>query len=517
MSPAGPSSSDSTLVNALRELLRQRDGGEVELVETHISWVLLTLRLALKLKKPVRLPFLDASTPVLRLGFCQDELRLNRRFAPGLYRAVIAVRGTPAAPGFRGAGEPIDWLVCMRRFPPGSLLSERLERKQLQADDLLPLARYLAVLQQTAPALADSVPLGWPEQVLQAMLDVLKPLDEQSDECGATLRAWVDAQASVLWDAWQQRRRDGFVRECHGDLHLANIVMLGTQAVAFDCVEFAPALRWIDVMSDIAFPVMDLEARGRADLAFRFLDAWLQACGDFGGLRVLRFYVVYRALVRAMVGSLDPPPAADYVACALRWQAVAAPGLLITQGVSGSGKSFLATLLLERSGAIRVRSDVERKRLFGLPALDRSGPAQPDIYTEASTRRTFDCLLEAAQVALESGFPVIVDAAFLRRSERNLFHELAMKLRVSFTILHCQAPDDVLRERIARRNAAGDDASEATLAVLDRQLLVREPLNVDESRLSIDVRTDLPMDADLLASRWAAARRAPIDEAWTPS
>ncbi|MHB1248695.1 MAG: bifunctional aminoglycoside phosphotransferase/ATP-binding protein, partial [Polaromonas sp.] len=326
------------------------------------------------------------------------------------------------------------------------------------------------------------------------------------------LQAWVDAQVPALRDAWLARRRSGLVRECHGDLHLGNTVLIGDEATAFDCVEFDPALRWIDVMSDVAFLTMDLTAHGRRDLAFRFLDGYLQRSGDYPGVRVLRFYEVYRALVRGLVGrvrsrSTDTVSGAanpDYMACAQRLAQTAGGSarLLITHGLSGSGKSTIAQQLLALAGAIRLRSDVERKRLFGLDALQRFDAQTMNIYTSDANRRTFERLKECARTALQAGYPVIVDAAFLRRTERSTFQALAAGLGVPFSILHCQADESQLRCRVADRAAAGNDASEANVNVLERQLASQERLDADERAIAMDVVTDKPFDVTALCARW---------------
>jgi predicted kinase len=226
------------------------------------------------------------------------------------------------------------------------------------------------------------------------------------------------------------------VRECHGDLHLRNAVVLdATQAdgvVAFDGLEFDPALRWIDVQSDLAFMTMDLQAHRRDDLAMRWLDAWLTVTGDVAGMALQRFYAVYRALVRAMVGRLHPevapePTSDDYLALARRLALRPdTPRLLVTHGLSGSGKSWLTLRLLERCGALRLRSDVERKRLHGLAAQERSADHVPGgIYGAEATERTYAALRQGARALLAAGWPVIVDAACLRRAERDAFRALA--------------------------------------------------------------------------------------------
>jgi predicted kinase len=318
--------------------------------------------------------------------------------------------------------------------------------------------------------------------------------------------------------AWIERQRAGAVRECHGDLHLANLVLLDGELTAFDCIEFDPALRWIDVMNDVAFLTMDLKAHGRSDLAHRFLDDWLQQSGDHAGLAVLRACEVYRALVRARVGLLRAAAVGarsaagqpDYLACAEQLAAANAgvgPRLLITHGLSGSGKSTVAAELVALAGAIRIRSDVERKRLFGLAPRQRSAGLGLDIYSPEATRRTFERLAACARTALQAGYPVIVDAAFLRRAERLVFRALAAELRVPFSILHCRASEAQLRARVAARHAVQADASEADLAVLERQLASHEALDGEERALALVVDTESALDAAALMARWLSASR----------
>lgn len=508
---------DRTMIDALRQRLQVQTGQPVSLVQTHISWVLLTDQLAWKLKKPIHLPFVDFSTLALRKHFCEEEVRLNRRFAPSLYLGVVPVCGSAQAPQLHGPGAPIDYAVCMRRFAPGALLSERLAAGELLPEHLDGLARRVAAFHQHAliapPAPADDAR----QRVVAPVRGVLQQLRLHVDAARVgVLESWVNAQAEALRETWSARHNDGRVRECHGDLHLANTVLLDGEATPFDCLEFDPELRRIDVMSDVAFLTMDLKANGRSDLAFRFLDAYLQCSGDYAGVAVLRFYEVYRALVRTLVGCLraaaDRVHASaggpDYLACAERIaQGGELPRLLITHGVSGSGKSTVAQLLLAAAGAIRLRSDVERKRLFGLTALERS-IGRAGIYAPDATERTFERLAQCTRTALRAGYPVIVDAAFLRRAERDRFRALATELRVPFTILHCTADDARLRDRVAKRSTARDDASEADLAVLERQRAHREPLGSDERACTLEITTDDAVDAVALCERWLAQAEA---------
>ena len=505
---------NGTLIDALRLRLRLDTGQPVQLVETHISWVLLAGSLAYKVKKPVHFGFVDFSTLALRKHFCEEELRLNRRLAPSLYLRVVPICGSAQAPRLDGPGEPIEYAVCMRRFAPGALLSERVAAgSSLLPEELESFARRLARFHEEAPIAPPTPERNAAERVAAPVLGVLQELRRHLDGAGiGALQAWATTQAGALRETWSARQRDGRVRECHGDLHLANVVLLDSEVTAFDCLEFDPALRQTDVMSDVAFLTMDLKANGRNDLAFRFLDAYLQRSGDYAGVPVLRFYEVYRALVRALVGLLraqgvgaSAPSGPDYLACAesLTQSTGRSARLLITHGVSGSGKSTVALQLLAAAGAIRLRSDVERKRLLGMAALERStDPAQ--TYGSNATARTFDRLAQCARTALEAGYPVIVDAAFLRHAERDSFRALAADLNVPFTILDCTAHEARMRERVAARAASGEDPSEADLQVLEHQLRYREPLSTDERMFVIQAATDEPVDAAALRDRWFA-------------
>jgi len=490
---------DDSSLRLLQARLQRRGARPVALVQTHISWLLLSGRLALKLKKPVHLPFLDFSTPTAREHFCREELRLNRRLAPSLYRAVLPLRA-------REGGPVVDHVLCMRRFPDGALLSERLEAGTLQVQQVERLAHRLARFHREAPAVAADAPYGTPERIVVSMQAVLQELAQEGVDTG-DWPAWLGAQALALDALWRRRREQGHVREGHGDLHLSNTVAWGDEVTAFDCVEFDPALRWIDTMDDIAFLTMDLRARGRADLAWAFLDACLEDTGDFDGLRILRFHEVCRAWVRALVARLSSRPGPDYLACAraLRREGEGRARLAILWGLSGSGKSTLARQLLRKAGAVRVRSDVERKRLFGLGALEDSAAAGVDLYTPEANRRTYQRLLDAARTALSAGYPVIVDAAFLRRHERDDFRALARERDVPFTVIACRADAPVLRERVARRAAARRDASEADVEVLERQLRDHESPQDDERAFTMAVDTGAPVDVAALAGRWLDA------------
>lgn len=493
----------------------EADGhGPVERVETHLSWVLLTPRHAYKIKKPVQLGFVDFSSLAARERACAAELRINRHFAGALYEGLSAVRGTPDAPQLDGDGPLLDWAVRMQRFAPGSLWVEHLAAGTLLPGHVDRLGRLLAACHAAAPAVDPQSPFGTAATISRTALDAYDALDAAGAVSGGRLRRWLEAQAVMLAPLWTERRAQDRVRECHGDLHLANIALIDDEPVPFDALEFDDALRCTDVMADVAFAMMDLLARGRRDLAYRFLNTYLEHGGDYAGLPVLRFYLVSRALVRARVALLRPPHASgaddgapDYLALARELATQRDPRLLLMHGLPGSGKTQAAQGLLEAAGAVRVRADVERKRLVGLAPLARSRPEDAaTVYGPAATARTYERLVQVAQDALRSGYPTIVDAANLRRSERQRFFELADRLGVPVWLLDCDADPALLRERVQSRVARGDDASEADLAVLERLTAVREPLDAGERARALRVDTGAPLALGALAADWLARR-----------
>jgi hypothetical protein len=497
-----------TLIASLRDPARYPHAvRQIDVIETHISWVVLAGEFAYKIKKPVNLGFLDFSSLDKRRFYCEEELRLNRRLAPGLYLDVVAITGTAEQPVFNGAGEAIEYAVRMTRFPQEALLDRLLEQGALTPQHIDALAAEIAAFHGTVAVAGADSPFGAPQRVLTPAIENFRQIralpDSHADLAALdALQAWTEGRYSALEQTLARRKRDGFVRECHGDLHLGNVALIDGRITLFDCMEFSENLRWIDVMSEIAFLVMDLLDRGRVDLAYRALNAWLEATGDYAGLAVLRFYLVYRAMVRAKVNAiraaqagLQPDERASvmeryrgYIRLAQGFAAESRPLLAITHGLSGSGKTTATQLLLESIGAVRIRSDVERRRLFGLAAHERSrSGVASGLYGADATGLTYRHLETLAGAIVRAGFPAIVDAAFLQRAQRDGFRQLANTLGVPFAILDFPADEATLRQRIAARMAQGRDASEADLAVLEHQFATEQPLAADEIPLTIDV------------------------------
>ena len=519
----------ATLVASLRRQLRATTGRPVTLIQTHISSVLLAGEFAYKLKKPVAFGFVDFGTLAARRHCCAEELRLNRRTAPQIYLDVVPIGGSVEAPRLGGRSAPIDYAVRMHRFATRNLADRRARAGRLKALHIDRLAAAVASLHATAAPAPPASDFGAPDKVLRwarenFALCLLRLDDEPRRSRLQRLAQWTEDEFRRRADWFASRRRDGFIRECHGDLHLANIVLLDEVPVPFDGIEFNPELRFIDVASDVAFTYMDLIEHGLPRLAWRFLDRYLEASGDYALLAGLRFYAVYRALVRAKVSLIraHQPDArvavrrqaaaafARDLALAERLAAAPRPLLVAVGGLSGSGKTTVAGLLVEHLGAVRVRSDVERKRLAGLAAETRVDAAYGSgLYSAPMTERTYARLHQVAALALDAGQRVIVDAALLRRAERDALRELAAGRKVRGECVWCEAPPAVLRARIARRQAARRDASDATLAVLDRQWQTVEPPGRGERALHLGTGTGRRrLDAEVAALAAGLAKSA---------
>jgi uncharacterized protein len=493
-------------VDGLKTQRRIVENLRLPFIETHISYVLFDRGFAYKIKKSVRFPFLDFTTLAAREFYCREELRLNRRLAPSIYLDVVPITGTIDTPALdssdtRGDRPALEYAVKMREFDQNGLLSRVIARDELTTERVEELAAAVASFHERTARSPSATPYGEPRGIVGDARENFTAMQAAAiDDSVRTrldqLAAWTENEATRQTPAFVARKADGFVRECHGDLHLGNIALVDDAVTLFDCIEFNPAMRWIDVMSDVAFLVMDLRDRNRSDLAARFLNSYLLRTGDYEGLAVLPFYIVYRALVRAKIACLrlaqttgDEQRAIraelhTYVDRARSETKRTAPSIIITHGVSGSGKSTRAQALVE-SGAIAIRSDVERKRLVGLDAGARShSPVGGGLYASDVDRRTYNRLAELARYVVRAGYTVVVDAAFLKRAQRDLLRRVASELAVGFVIADCAAPQAVLRERVTRRLEHEHDASEATLDVLASQLATEEPLGPDEKSLS---------------------------------
>jgi aminoglycoside phosphotransferase family enzyme/predicted kinase len=545
------------LVDALCRVLAEPGAAPLRL-ETHISSVIVTPRHAYKLKKPVSLGFVDFSDPRVRRDACAEEVRLNRRLAPALYLGVVPIEGTMDAPRLGApmllaegatpdaatpqaatlsagtprapspdAGDaepPAEHAVWMRSFAQSALWERRVPAGEVDAAEATALGASIGAFHRDRAAPRPGSPHGSAQAVGARMRDNFEALRAPAmgaDACTLrvldTLAREADARLARLAPTLDARNRDGFVRDVHGDLHLGNIVTIDGVAVPFDCLEFDAALRTSDVADEIAFAMMDLRHAGRADLAWAFLDGWLEATGDFDAVPLLDHYRAYRAMVRAKVAAIrarqsapDASPTGPGSACegylrlAGDFGARAAPPVMVAMhGLSGSGKSVLSAVLAGAIGAVRVRSDVERKRLLGMAAADRSG-AHGALYASAARDAVYDRLAGLARRLLAAGQPVVVDASFLSRVQRERFRDLAHGAGAVFAIADLQAPEAVLRARLAARAARGTDPSDADEAVLDAQLRSQDRLDDAERAVAFVHRADDPLEPAAVGAAWRA-------------
>ncbi|NBC95153.1 MAG: AAA family ATPase [Deinococcus-Thermus bacterium] len=453
---------------------------EVTRIDTHAARVFLVGELAYKLKRPVRFSFLDFSKVEGRRDALENELRLNRRTAPELYRRVLPVTRADGGFALDGDGEVVDWLLEMRRFPQ----ERKLDRIAAEGPLAPALARELGSVvadfhRDAEPRLDKGGHDGMHAVVAGNREDLDAAIDGvfASDEVAAVDRA--ARRALERYGRLLDERRDaGLVRHCHGDLHLGNIVRLDSGVVPFDCIEFSEDIACADTMYDLAFLLMDLLERDQRAAAWTVLDAYLDRIDDLDGLAPLPFFMAVRATIRAKVVGLgieDLDADADKVATARRYLAFAralepapAPRLVAIGGVSGTGKTTLAHALAPAfdpaPGAVVLRSDVERKRLWGVAPTDT---LPQEAYAPEVSHRVFERLRARARRALGAGTSVVVDAVHGRAEERRDLEAIAGECGVRFDGLWLEAPVDRLVERVATRTG---DASDADEAIVRRQL-----------------------------------------------
>ena len=508
---------DTTLVDGLlRPEAYPHAAPSPELLETHISWVILAGEFVYKIKKPLALAFLDFSTLEKRRHYCAEELRLNRPWAPSIYLDVVQITQHNGAPRIGGSGPPVEYALRMRRFGQELRLDRQLADNRLGIDDMKELGQVIAARHASAA----HVPAERRERYLSVtarfMWDNFVALEESIDrELVEPLREWTHTELDRHGPRIAARFDAGFVRDCHGDLHLANLVRLEGGISTFDCIEFDEDLRAIDVMCDTAFLVMDLVEHGRRDLAAHFLNRYLESGSEYEGVVLLDLFFVYRCLVRAKVAVIragernDPTDRDSDLAEAIRYCDMARrqadkgdPVLVVMTGLSGSGKTWVSGQLMAELPAIRVRSDVERRRLFGLAETEPSGSGvATGIYSAGAGEKVYAHLADIASLLLTNHHSVILDAAFLRESERRMALGIAETSACAGVIVSVEAPESVMRDRILSRRREGADASEADLDVLQFQLAHAEPLTVPEKQRALVVTNQGPLDARELADR----------------
>lgn len=481
-----------------------------KLLETHISWVLLTGPFAYKIKKPVDLQFLDYSTLEKRQYFCQLEETLNKMLAPSLYLGVVPIYGTETTPTFKNSGPVLEYALKMREFSQEKLCDHLLAQGELSPEMVANIAKQLAEFHNKTSKEIPNDFLGTPLQVYEPVaqnFEQIAPLLTSTQDINQlqALQAWSESQFAALKDTLQQRRDLGFIRECHGDIHLGNIVLVNGEPLIFDRIEFSDALRFTDTMADVGFMTMDLFEKQAPTLANHFLNSYLNETGDYQGVRVLTFYQVYRAIVRAKIAlmqcafepHLDAAQQQNLRAKYQRCMALATnlthptkPILILMHGYSGSGKSTIAEKITDGLSAIHLRSDLERKRLSGLNALDKTAsPLWGGLYSAEKTQALTEHLQQTTRLLLQANWPVIIDATFLQADLRQLYAKLAQKLGAEMFIIDCVADDASIRTWLQTRQQTSE-ISEAGIEVYEAQQKINEPLTTAEQAQTLLIKTE---------------------------
>lgn len=454
----------------------------IQLLQTHISYILLTGDYVYKVKKPLNFGFLDYSTLEKRKHFCAEELRLNQRAAADIYIDSLPITQEGDQFHLDGTGTAVEYTVKMHQFPQDTLLSHLFAEGRLTESLLHDLAIAIANFHKHATTndyirsfgKAEAVREAFDENYAQTETYIGGPqTQKQFDET----RAYTDRFFEEQHDLFQQRIEQDWIRECHGDLHLGNICYWNNRLYLFDCIEFNEPFRFVDVMFDIAYVVMDLEVGDRPDLSARFLSTYVEQTGDWRGLQVLPIYVSRQTYVRAKVTSFllgDPSvsdaekaeiskKAANYYTLAWKYTQPQQGRLILMAGLSGSGKSTAARLISKQMGAVQIRSDAVRKHLAGIP-LNQRGDAS--LYTAEMSQKTYAELLSLGVQLVQAGYSIILDAKYDRASLRQEAIVQATQHQISIDIVYCDAPEDIRRDRLQQRSG---DIADATADLVSQQ------------------------------------------------
>lgn len=507
---------DATLPPLIQQMLQPEFYGDraasptqtIQLIQTHISYVLLTGEFAYKVKKPMNFGFLNYSTLEARKHFSEEELRLNQRGAAEIYLEVLPITQEGDRYQFGGNGEVVEYAVKMRQFPQETLLTNLFDRGELTEERVKELAQVLATFHSKTFTDDYIRSFGEVAQIRQAFDENFEQTEQyiggpQTQQQFDETKAYSDRFFAEQGALFQQRVEADRIRECHGDCHLRNICYWNGKLLLFDCIEFNESFRFVDVMFDVAYIVMDLEARNRSDLSNLFLNTYAELTGDWEGLQVLPIYVSRQTYVRAKVTSFllnDPgvpeaekkaasETAALYYRMAWEYSQARQGQLMIMSGLSGSGKSTTAQQIARQTGAIQIRSDAVRKHLGGVPLYERGGD---DLYTPEMTAKTYGKLLDLGLKLAQQGYQVILDAKYDRQALRKAVIEQASAQQIPLKIVHCDAPIEVLRDRLQQRTG---DIADATVDILSQQSF--EPLTAAEQGYVMAIDTTQPIEQQL--------------------
>ncbi|MCW9034802.1 MAG: AAA family ATPase [Rhodospirillales bacterium] len=459
--------------------LGMEEDGSVRLIETHVSKVYLTATRAYKRKKPVCYPYLDYSTLKKRKKACEKEVELNKRTAPTIYLGTKAIveKKDGSLSLSDGKGELIDWVVEMVRFDDSQLLSEVVTTKSLDRGTLEALAEQIAIFHQGAKKKLDKGGYNGLSYIINNNAECYQRFGEGvfDFEKIEKLNSQSLVKVKQVKPVLEKRQEDGFVRQCHGDMHLRNIFLLNGIPTLFDAIEFNDHISCIDVLYDLAFLLMDLDKRDLKREASIIFNRYMDITGDVSGLAALPLMLSMRASIRAHVGAAalkakggDGVEPRDYLDNALMYLEPHTPRLISVGGLSGSGKSRLARKIAPEvqsvPGALVLRTDAIRKRLSGVGMLERLGP---EGYTKKKSKETYNALYEDARKALQAGQTVIADAVFAQEEERKAIQAVAQEVGVPFSGLWVSASPEIMANRVAKRKG---NVSDATVGVLQQQL-----------------------------------------------
>lgn len=506
------------LINALHNpQAYSHNVDDIKVIETQISWVILTGEYAYKIKKAVDFGFLNFTALATRHHFCNEELRLNQRLTQDIYLGVVPITGTTAQPQMDGkAGEAIEYAVKMRQFPQSQLLGNLQRSGELNEQYIDTLTHKIAKFHISAPSVPADHPLGDPQAIMAPIRQNFEQIREMLTESRDlvqldALEAWAESSFERLIPLLEARRHQGLIKECHGDIHLGNVTLLDGEVTLFDCIEFYEPFRLIDVACDAAFLAMDLDDRGLKAMSRRFINSWLEETGDFAAIPLINFYKAFRAMVRGKVNLFRLAQEDDavqkaaivqiyrkYADLAESYSAIPCRFLAITHGISAVGKSHLAMRLVEALGALRFRSYAERQRLFGEQPKEAANLMRTGIYTPQASDTTYQRLHDLAKQALHAGYSVVIDATYLEQARRLAALNIAENEGVPFFILDCQAPDEVIAAWLAQRPHEIIDPSEATNEIIQIQQVNREPLNAEEKAHRYLVETNESVTTDKL-------------------
>lgn len=467
----------------------------VDLVETHVSWIFLAGPFAYKVKKPVNFGFVDYSTPDRRRHFCEEEVRLNRRLAPDVYLGVVPITLWADTLRFEGAGETVDYAVKMKRLPQERMLDCLLEGDALTTLDVERLARHIARFHaqaRTGPGVDEFGARQVIEQNWRENFDQVQPFVGRwlrHDQFARTY-AFVRHQLDWMAPVFERRVTERRIRDCHGDLRAESIWMDPSGSFqVFDCIEFNERFRYGDVASEVAFLASDLDWRGRPDLAWNWVEAYVDASADQDLRCVLPFYKCYRAFVRGKVEALEQhgvgsitdrcrhgQAAREHFELAELYTLRFPPTLFVTCGQIGSGKTTLARGLASVLALPVISSDVVRKQLAGMDPRERRPSAlDQGLYRPEVSRQTYDAMYGQATAILRQGQSVILDATFGQADERRRAAEAARLAGAGWMVLHVEAPDSVIYQRLTARSQGQTSESDAGSEIFDQVRTRFEP------------------------------------------